>query len=209
MIFTQEQITNFSLTKKYPIYKLFNSNKGYVWESEEYDKDTWVINGIINDLTLLNFDILSNKLIDILKETNMHKNIIELIYNKSIEELDFIELYIKLLNKIIIEFPHYTNLIILKCEIEFNNYSHYKWLNPVKFTKLEATKLERKVLGNIHFIVAMYTNGIISRIIIDQMILILLKDTGDETIEILSELITLLKRTDFDINKYKLQLLGN
>lgn len=193
------------------------------WDpKKETGNNKKTINGLLNKLTDNSFDKLSKKLIDILKEAELDQTIIELIYNKSIEELGFIELYIKLIKCLIVEFPDYKRLVILKCQTEFQNYKNYMWLNKkvlntVELSKLEIDsseneqlnfkigKLKRKVLGNLHFIFLMYKNNIIQKIVIDKILTGLLNEIGDEIIEMLYKLITLLKGS-FNLTNYKARL---
>lgn len=193
------------------------------WDpKKEISNNKKTINGLLNKLTDNSFDKLSKKLIDILKEEDLNQTIIELIYNKSIEELGFIELYVKLIKCLIVEFPDYKRLVILKCQTEFQNYKNYMWLNKevlntVELSRLEIdssqdeqlnfkiAKLKRKVLGNLHFIFVMYKNNIIQKIVIDKILTSLLNEIGDEIIEMLYKLITLLKGS-FNLINYKARL---
>lgn len=223
-------------TRKNPRIKHFKGNfkekekivplvKGEnAWDpKKEIVTNNKTINGLLNKLTDNSFDKLSKKLIDILKENKeLDKTVIELIYNKSIDELGFVELYVKLIKCLIVEFPDYKRLVILKCQTEFQNYKNYMWLNQdilntVELTKLEIDssenerlnfkigKLKRKVLGNLHFIFVMYKHNIIQKNVIDQILNILLNEKRNETIEMLHKLITLLKGS-FNLSNYKARL---
>ena len=176
-----------------------------------------IIKGTLNKLTETNLDKLSKKLIDILKETKLDQTIIELIYNKSIEESGFLELYVKLIKSFIVEFSHYKQLVILKCQTEFQK--KRMWLNKetyetVQLTKLELEssekeqeqykigKLKRKTLGNLCFIFTMYKSGLVQKTVVEFILNTLLSDLCDETIEMIYTLVILLKTVRFDLRKY-------
>lgn len=181
----------------------------------ENEKIFKTIKGTLNKLTELNFNKLSEKIMDMLKNVNLDMSVVDLIYIKCINEPHYIELYINLIKSL-----NYEKLIIMKCQYEFKKDKNWNCNETCKLISLSANELEstldeqyefrknklkRQVLGNLNLIVLLYKFNILSNSIIEFILHSLLEQCNElYIIEMICCLVTdLMNLTNFDINKYK------
>ena len=178
----------------------------------ENEKILKTINGTLNKLSELNFNKLSEKIGDILKNVNIDMSVVDLIYTKCINQPNYIELYTRLIKCL-----NYKKLIIMKCQYEFKKESNWNCDETCKLIELSANemesneyeqnefrknKLKRNILGNLNLIVSLYKFDLFSKNIIVFILNLLLEKTkeSEHFIEMICYLGNLLYKMDFEFN---------
>lgn len=184
------------------------------------------VNGMLNKLSDTNFEKLSAKIVDILESDNrITQNVVNIIYEKAIDGTTFISLYARLCCKLK-GIETFKERLVGKCQEAFQ--IEKTWtddstcrssaikLNPSEMELTEEQQLEtkrgklkRRILGNVQFICNLFLQGLISKSIIDSCIKSLMLHQSEENIEILCNLIEVVRakvNCDIYLNTFKLQL---
>jgi hypothetical protein len=181
----------------------------------ENEKILKTINGTLNKLSELNFNKLSEKIMDTTKNVTLDMSVVDLIYIKCINQPNYIELYTRLIKCL-----NYKKLIIMKCQYEFKKESNWNCDETCKLVELSANemesnedeqnefrknKLKRNVFGNLNLIVSLYKFDLFSKNILEFILNSLLEKSNESEhiIEMICYLVNLLCNINFEINKYK------
>jgi hypothetical protein len=180
-----------------------------------YDMVMKEIRGMLNKLTLTNFDKLSDDLVYLeITDPEELRGIVSIIFDKSLEETHFCNMYARLCNKIkdmLPKFPEpdesdpppgkekapkkeltFKRCLLNKCQQEFERADRYEDLQDPNETEAQHAAKSRKVrmrmLGNIKFIGELFAQNILNEKIMHECVTRLLGSNDEDTIECLCKL---------------------
>jgi hypothetical protein len=180
-----------------------------------YDMVMKEIRGMLNKLTLTNFDKLSDDLVKLdITDPEELRGIVSIIFDKSLEETHFCNMYARLCNKIKDTLPKFAEpddadpppgkekapkkeltfkrCLLNKCQQEFERADRYEDLRAPNETEAQHAAKSRKVrmrmLGNIKFIGELFAQNILNEKIMHECVTRLLGSNDEDTIECLCKL---------------------
>lgn len=147
-----------------------------------------VINSLFNKLSIEKFDKVSQQIASSIRANGLSQkftisDVVNLFYNKSIIEHHFIDMYVKLIKKIEKQDSRFTNILIEKCNLEFNNY-----MNKFEFEKETFHLSKKQFIGFFKLLSHLY---IYSYIGINEYITRLLTESDEKYIEAVCNILTL------------------
>jgi hypothetical protein len=180
-----------------------------------YDMVMKEVRGMLNKLTLTNFEKLSEDLVQLeIVDPEELKGIVSIIFDKSLEEAHFCNMYARLCNKIKDQLPKFPEpedvdpppgkekaprkeltfkrCLLNKCQEEFERADRYEDLQEANETEAQHAAKSRKVrmrmLGNIKFIGELFAQKILNEKIMHECVTRLLGSKDEDTIECLCKL---------------------